>query len=223
VKVLTAARARRRWLPLISAAHAVSGTASASAGDRAGISRTAVAIAPVSAIAALTIRAWWSPFAHARKLTSQRIDMGVDYDGEGEIDAIGNARITFAGTGIGGGWTCSTPANGGIVYQLTDGPDHGDYVYVTEDVTPTVKTGTDVTAGQPIANFAPAGASGCIEIGWASGPHPSPIALLDGGFHDGTGCAAWRTAAGNNMSDLIHALGVPSGLCRDRPIYGHYP
>jgi hypothetical protein len=26
---------------------------------------------------------------------------GVDYDGSGEIDALGDAQITFAGTGIG--------------------------------------------------------------------------------------------------------------------------
>jgi hypothetical protein len=64
-------------------------------------------------------------FAHTRNLTPQRIDMGVDCDGEGEIDAIGDAHITFAGTGIGGGWVCSTPTNGGIVYQLDDGADQG--------------------------------------------------------------------------------------------------
>jgi len=164
-----------------------------------------------------------NPLAHARNVVGQRIDMGVDYDGTGPIDAIGNAHVTFAGTHIGGGWTCSTSVNGGVVYQLTDGSDQHKYVYVTEDVTPTVKTGQTVRAGQPIATFASAGASGCIEIGWASGPGPSPIALQDGGFQDGSGCAAWRTAAGDNMSDLIHALGGPYGTCRDQPIRGHYP
>ena len=67
-----------------------------------------------------------NPFAHTRNLTPQRIDMGVDYDGQGEIDAIGDAHITFAGTDIGGGWTCSTPTNGGVVYQLSNGPDQGN-------------------------------------------------------------------------------------------------
>jgi hypothetical protein len=38
--------------------------------------------------------------------------MGVDYAGSGEIDAVGNARIVFAQTGIGGNWVCSTPENG---------------------------------------------------------------------------------------------------------------
>ena len=165
-----------------------------------------------------------NPFAHTRNLTPQRIDMGVDYDGQGEIDAIGDAHITFAATGIGGGWVCSTPTNGGIVYQLDDGPDQGKWVYVAEDVIPTVKAGDTVRAGQQIATFAPPGGTGCIEIGWASGPgSPSPIALQDGGFQDGSGCAAWRTAAGDNMSDLIHSLGGPYGTCRNQPIEGHYP
>ena len=165
-----------------------------------------------------------NPLAHARNITPQRIDMGVDYDGEGEIDAIGNARITFAGTGIGGGWVCSTATNGGVVYQLSDGPDQGKWVYVAEDVIPTVKAGDTVRGGQQIATFAPPGGTGCIETGWASGPgSPSPIALQDGGFQDGRGCAAWRTAAGNDMSDLIHSLGGPYGTCRNQPIEGHYP
>ena len=165
-----------------------------------------------------------NPFAHTGNLTAQRIDMGVDYDGQGEIDALGDAHITFAGTGIGGGWVCSTPTNGGVVYQLDNGADQGKYVYVAEDVIPTVKAGDTVRAGQQIATFAPPGGTGCIEIGWAAGPgSPSPIALRDGGFQDGNGCAAWRTAAGNNMSDLIHFLGGPYGTCRNQPIEGHYP
>ena len=164
------------------------------------------------------------PFPHTRNLIPQRIDMGVDYDGQGQIDAIGDAHITFAATGIGGGWVCSTPTNGAIVYQLDDGPDQGKWAYVAEDVIPSVKAGDTVRAGQPIATFAPPGATGCIEIGWASGPgSPSPIALQDGGFQDGSGCAAWRTAAGNDMSDLIHSLGGPYGTCRNQPIEGHYP
>ena len=165
-----------------------------------------------------------NPFARTHSLIPQRIDMGVDYDGQGEIDAIGDAHITFAGTGIGGGWVCSTPTNGAVVYQLANGPDQSKWVYVAEDVIPTVKAGDTVRAGEQIATFAPQGGTGCIEIGWASGPgSPSPIALQDGGFQDGSGCAAWRTAAGDDMSELIRSLGGPYGTCRDQPIEGHYP
>ena len=98
-------------------------------------------------------------------------------------------------------------------------PTRANGVYIAEDVIPAVKAGDTVRAGQRIATFAPPDGTGCIEIGWAAGPgSPSPIALQDGG-----GCAAWRTAAGDNMSDLIHSLGGPLGTCRNQPIEGHYP
>jgi hypothetical protein len=159
------------------------------------------------------------PFAHTIDLVPQRIDMGVDYDGVGEIDALGDAQITFARTRIGGNWTCSTPENGGIVYQLLDGPDEGRYVYVTEDVIPTATSGQTIKAGEQVGTFAPPSGSGCIETGWSeSGGYPSPAALADGGYTDGD-----RTAAGQNFSDLLAALGAPAGLVGGRPLTGHYP
>ncbi|MDQ6811649.1 MAG: hypothetical protein M3Z95_07100 [Actinomycetota bacterium] len=162
-----------------------------------------------------------NPFAHTRNLVPRRIDMGVDYDGDGEIDALGNARITFAGTGIGGGWTCNTPANGGIVYQLTDGPDRGRYIYLTEDVTPTVTAGSQVSAGQPIARFAPTGGTGCIEIGFASGPTPSPEAAILGQQAKSGDAGGNRTYCGQQMSDLLASTGAPAGLPEGRPVTGN--
>ncbi len=160
-----------------------------------------------------------NPFAHSQNLVPQRIDMGVDYDGGGEIDALGDAQITFAGTGIGGGRTCNTSENGGVVYRLTDGPDNGRYVYVTEDVIPSVTGGTRVSAGQQIATFAPAGGSGCIEIGWASGPAASPEAIVLG--QQGTGDpGSNRTFCGQQMSDLLASTGAPAGLTEGRPVTG---
>lgn len=160
------------------------------------------------------------PFARTGNLVPRRIDMGVDYDGQGEIDAIGNARITFAGTGIGGGWTCNTPENGGIVYQLQDGPDAGRYIYLTEDVIPAVRSGSEVTAGQQIATFAPAGGEGCIEIGFASGPTPSPQAAALGQQAQLGDAGANRTYCGQQMSDLLATTGAPAGLTEGRPITG---
>jgi hypothetical protein len=160
-----------------------------------------------------------NPFAHTRDLVPQRVDMGVDYDGVGEIDALGDAQITFAGTGIGGNWTCSTDENGAVVYQLLDGPDDGKYVYVAEDVIPTVRGGETISAGEQIGEFAPPGGSGCIETGWSSsGDYPTPVALADGGYSEGE-----RTAAGQNVSDLLASLGAPAGLVGGRPLTGHYP
>jgi hypothetical protein len=161
-----------------------------------------------------------NPFKDTQNLIARRVDMGVDYDGAGSIDALGDATITFAATGIGGNWVCSTKVNGGVVYRLIDGPDTGRYVYVTEDVIPLagLHAGQDVKAGQPIATFAPPGGSGCIESGWSSAPSPSPAALVDGGYSEGA-----RTAAGQNFSALLQSLGAPAGLVQGRPIMGHYP
>jgi hypothetical protein len=162
-----------------------------------------------------------NPFVHTHNLVPRRIDMGVDYDGQGEIDALGNAHITFAATGIGGNWTCNTPANGGIVYQLKDGPDNGRYIYLTEDILPTVTAGQDIAAGQQIATFAPTGGTGCIEIGFASGPTPSPEAALLGQQAKSGDAGANRTYCGQQMSDLLAATGAPAGLSEGRALTGN--
>ncbi len=161
-----------------------------------------------------------NPFAHAQGLVARRIDMGVDYDGSGEIDAIGDAQIKFAATGIGGGWVCNTGENGGVVYELTDGPDHGRYVYVTEDVIPSIQPGATVSAGQQIATFAPPGGSGCLETGWASGPSPSPEAAVRGQEAQTGDAGNNRTYCGQQMSDLLVSLGAPAGLTEGRPVVG---
>ena len=162
-----------------------------------------------------------NPFAHTQGLIPRRIDMGVDYDGQGEIDALGRGRVTFAGTGIGGGWTCNTAENGGIVYRLTTGPDAGRYVYVTEDVIPAVSTGTTVGAGQRIGTFAPVGGTGCIEIGFASGPGPNPEAAALGQEAKTGDAGANRTYCGQEMSDVLASTGAPAGLPEARPVVGH--
>jgi hypothetical protein len=161
-----------------------------------------------------------NPFAHTQGLSADRIDMGVDYAGSGEIDAIGNATIVFAGTGIGGAWVCSTPENGGVVYQLTDGQYQGDYVYVTEDVIPTVHPGDTVTAGQQVATFT--SPHGCLEIGFANGPSPAPKAAALGQQAQVGDAGDNRTYCGQEMSDLLAATGAPAGLTQGRPITGDH-
>jgi hypothetical protein len=153
-----------------------------------------------------------NPFARTRNLIPQRIDMGVDYDGTGAIDSLGNARVTFAGTGIGGGWTCSTSENGGVVYRLDDGQYRGRYVYVTEDIVPTVKAGDVVGAGQEIGTFAARGGQGCIETGWSRGPAPNPQAAVLGQQATSGDAGSNRTYCGQQFSDLLRSLGAPGGL-----------
>ena len=158
-----------------------------------------------------------NPFAHTKGLVPQRIDMGVDYDGTGEIDALGNARITFAGTGIGGGWVCDTSENGGVVYQLQDGAYQGRYIYTTEDVIPSVHTGQTVAAGQQIADFTP---RGCIETGFSSGPAPNPEAAALGQQATAGDAGANRTYCGQQMSNLLVSTGAPAGLTEGKPVTG---
>jgi hypothetical protein len=169
---------------------------------------------------AVTGSGYTDPFARSRNLVPERVDMGVDYSGSGEIDAIGNARIAFAQTGIGGGWVCSTSENGGVVYQLTDGQYHGDYVYVTEDVIPTVQSGQQVDAGQSIATFTTP--RGCLETGFSIGPVPTPLAAALGQQAHTGDAGANRTYCGQQMSELLAATGAPPGLSEGRPVTGDH-
>jgi hypothetical protein len=152
-----------------------------------------------------------NPFAHSMTgLVSQRIDMGVDYDNVqgAEIDAIGRARVIAAATGIGGGWTCGGGPNGGVFYQLLDGPDAGRKVYVTEDVMPTVHAGQLVGAGQKIAEFS--GGNLCIEIGWGTSPYGTEAAAL--GQQASGDPGNFATFCGQMMSQLIASLGGKPGV-----------
>jgi len=163
----------------------------------------------------LTPGVYANPFAASIGLTPLRIDMGVDYSATGPIGAIGDATVTYsqaAGTGW-GPFSCSGGDGGAVVYQLTDGPDRGRYVYTAEGIIPTVTTGQHLRAGQPIATF-----TGCIEIGWGSGNADSTQAAALGQECAGDpGCRS--TACGQNMSELIHALGAKPGIPQG-PIYG---
>ncbi|MGO9899885.1 MAG: lytic transglycosylase domain-containing protein [Solirubrobacteraceae bacterium] len=155
-----------------------------------------------------------NPFAQSQGLTPLRIDMGVDYSASGPFDAVGDGTITYAqasGTGW-GPFACSGGGAGAVVEQLSDGSQKGRWVYVTEGIVPTVSTGTTVRAGQQVATF-----TGCIEVGWADGPGPSPRA---GDLHQDaislglstTDPGADPTECGEQMSSLLAATGAPAGL-----------
>jgi Transglycosylase SLT domain len=157
-----------------------------------------------------------NPFAHSTNLVAQRIDMGVDYDGNGPIDALGTARITYAGADP--GWAGGNSVN----YQLLAGPYAGRNVYVAEAVTPTVTTGQTVNAGQPVATFGHGFSSNSIETGWASGPgRPGALAnqLHQADYNPGQDIGSYRTFCGQQFSDLLHALGAPGGL-ENHPLSG---
>ena len=94
----------------------------------------------------------------------------------------------------------ATPCAGS--YQLQDGPARGRYVYVTEDVIPTVTPGPRILpAGAPIANLS--GGGNCIEIGWANGPTYSTVAASLAQQSQAGDAGNNRTYCGQQMSDLL--------------------
>ena len=73
------------------------------------------------------------------------------------------------------GW----PEEGGVLYQLLDGPLKGEVIFVNEGVDVTVTAGQTVQAGQQIATFRPGGS---IEIGFAD---TAGVPLSHGEYYEG--------------------------------------
>lgn len=148
--------------------------------------------------------AYVNPFSRISGLVPERIDQGVDFSGDGPILAIGNAVVVRSVSNSGAsGW----PGNpGGFVsYRLLDGPAAGRIVYVAEDITPTVREGQQVSAGQQIATFHATGTG--LETGWASGQGTSTLSALGsaGGIQAG---GPFPTKVGINFDQLLVSLGV---------------
>jgi murein DD-endopeptidase MepM/ murein hydrolase activator NlpD len=131
-----------------------------------------------------------SPFALSTELVTGRIDQGVDFTGTGAIVAIGDAKVLSVGAP---GW----PEEGGVLYQLLDGPLKGETIFVYEGVDATVQAGQTIKAGQQIATFRPGGS---IEIGFADA---AGTPLSHGEYFEGK-----VTQSGLEMFSLLQALGV---------------
>ena len=123
-------------------------------------------------------------------LATGRIDQGVDFTGSGVIVAIGDAKVLAVGAP---GW----PEEGGVLYQLLDGPLRGETIFVYEGVDATVLPGQNVKAGEQIATFRPGGS---IEIGFADA---AGTPLSHGEYFEGR-----VTQSGLEMMSLLQALGV---------------
>ena len=158
-----------------------------------------------------------NPFASSTSVVPERVDMGVDYDGAGPIDALGYGTVTYSAPD-GAGWgpfSCSGGHGGAVVYRLGDGPDAGRYVYVTEGIIPLVTAGERVQAGQAIASF-----TGCIETGWGTGVGADPMAAALGQACSSGDAGCVSTACGWSMSQLIQAAGGPPGIVQGGRIVG---
>lgn len=149
-------------------------------------------------------------------LTPERIDMGVDFGGAGQLYALGHGIITSVfPLGGSSGW----PSGGWVGLKLDDGRE----MYYAEGVAPLVRPGQVVNAGDHIAN-AIGGPNG-IEVGWASGQGTSTEAAAAGQAKLGQShgdAGAYSTAFGVDMANLIHSLGGPLGRTVD-PVQGTLP
>lgn len=131
-----------------------------------------------------------------------RTDQGYDLSGSGPLYALGPGRVLTAS--LWPGW----PGTGGVVYQLTGGPDAGRNVYYMEHVQANVTPGQMVQAGQPIATLL----SGYpfLEAGWANASGTGPLTPYNGS-PDGT-----PMSGGSNFRAFVNALlsggRLPAGI-----------
>lgn len=150
------------------------------------------------------------PLRDVSALSPERIDMGVDYSGYGPIYAIGDGIVLCT---VNGGW----PGGTFIVYQLTDGPASGLYVYAAEDINPDVSPGQTVTPNTVLGQIYE-GPDG-IETGWADGSALGDTMAAVAGQFDGSN----STAFGYNFSQLLESVGAPGGILQNSPATGSLP
>lgn len=139
-----------------------------------------------------------NPLRAVTSLLPQEIDQGVDYCGSGPVYALGDGVVV-------NDYEPQWPGGVFISYRLSNGPARGHYVYLAENVTPSVKVGQLVTPTTVIGVMHDA--STCIETGWADPPaHPERAR----GHVEYNGRNS--TAFGLNFSSLLAALGARPGL-----------
>ncbi|MHB8378614.1 MAG: hypothetical protein ACYDB2_01690 [Acidimicrobiales bacterium] len=139
-----------------------------------------------------------NPFRAVTSLLPQEIDQGVDYCASGPVYALGDAVVVNL---YDSGW----PSGVFISYRLTSGPAKGRYVFVAENVTPSVVIGERVTAATVVGVVHDART--CLETGWAD-PPASPERAAGHVEYNGKN----STAYGLNFSSLLQALGARPGL-----------
>jgi hypothetical protein len=154
-----------------------------------------------------------NPLAQIANLQPKRIDQGVDYSGGGPLLALGSGTIRLTSEG---GW----PGGAFIALQLDRGQFRGQSVYYAENVTPTVRVGQHVNAGDVVGNLHDAYPN--LEIGWAGG------GALGGTLGDTLARALGEatvegvsSAVGVNFNSVLVSLGAPGGIAQG--LVGHLP
>jgi hypothetical protein len=157
-----------------------------------------------------TILPYTNPLRSVHGLRRGRIDQGVDYAGSGPIRALGRATVIDA-TNRDPGW----PGHGWLLYKLSRGPFAGKYVYVSENITVSVKPGQTVRAGQKVATLHDAYPN--METGWASDFRDTSLANADRHLCPCGDPGGWSTIEGRNLNHLLVVVGAPSGYLQPHP------
>jgi hypothetical protein len=155
-----------------------------------------------------------NPLARIANLQPKRIDQGVDYGGTGPLLAVGSGTIRLTSEA---GW----PGGAFIVLQLDQGQFRGQLVYYAENVTPTVRVGQHVSAGDVVGILHDAYPN--LEIGWAGGgvfggKLGDALARTEGAVN---GVEGSSTAVGVNFNQFLVSLGAPGGI--QQGLVGHLP
>lgn len=147
-----------------------------------------------------------NPFRSVSGLTPERVDMGVDYGGSGPVYAMGPGVVTNTSQSWKGAQGAPYPGYF-ISYKFTGGPDKGKYVYVAEDIWPSVRVGQQVNSNTIIGRM-----KGGIETGWAAPPGSgNTMAAVSGEASPSGDPGSVSTAYGANFNALLRSLGVPAG------------
>lgn len=139
-----------------------------------------------------------NPMRAVTSLLPQEVDQGVDYCASGPIYALGAGTVVSV-------YDNQWPSGVFISYRLASGPAKGLYVYVAEDVTPSVTIGERVTTSTIVGVVHDA--STCVETGWAD-PPSYPERAEGHVEYNGEN----STAFGLNFNSLLEALGSRPGL-----------
>lgn len=169
---------------------------------------TTLALAALSPVGALASAPYQNPFAGDTYLVG-RTDMGVDVclHRHDPIRAVGDGVVA----GIIHDWYDSQPY---IWYQLSDGPEAGQYVYVAEQINHLAHVGQHLHAGQPVARFARRGS--CIETGWSASDGWT-LAQATTGYNEGQ-----VTRAGVSFARFLMGVGVAGEFeLHPTPLHGH--
>jgi hypothetical protein len=155
-----------------------------------------------------------NPLRAISGLVPERVDQGVDYAGGGPIYAIGDGVVINT---LNSGW----PGGAFISYRLLDGPAQGDVVFVAENVKPLVAVGQVVNSSTVLGDLINQYPN--LETGWADPPgYGDTLAYAAGQWSSYDDSHSIPTAYGENFSQLLAALGAPSGV-NYGPVSGTVP